>query len=72
MATRILILGGGVGGVVTAVELRKKIPKSHRIVVVEREERHLFAPSLLWLMTGKRTGPRKSCASRAFAPRAAG
>lgn len=50
----ILVLGGGVGGVVTAVELRKKLRKEHRIVVVEREERHLFAPSLLWLMTGDR------------------
>lgn len=51
----ILVLGGGVGGLVAAVELRKKLPKEHRIVLVDREERHLFAPSLLWLMTGLRT-----------------
>lgn len=50
----ILILGGGVGGVVTAVELRKRLPKPHRIIVVDREAQHLFAPSLLWLMTGHR------------------
>jgi sulfide:quinone oxidoreductase len=55
MSQTILVLGGGVGGVVTAVELRKTLPKEHRIVLVEREERHLFAPSLLWLMTGDRT-----------------
>ena len=48
----IVILGGGVGGVVSAVELRKKLPKQHRIVLVDREEQHLFAPSLLWLMMG--------------------
>jgi sulfide:quinone oxidoreductase len=51
----IVILGGGVGGVVSAVELRKKVPKQHRIVLVDREEQHLFAPSLLWLMIGLRT-----------------
>ena len=56
----ILILGGGVGGLVTAVELRKKLPKKHRIVLVDREREHLFAPSLLWLMTGLRTAEKIS------------
>jgi sulfide:quinone oxidoreductase len=56
----IVILGGGVGGVVCAVELRKKLPKQHRIVLVDREERHLFAPSLLWLMIGQRTAEKIS------------
>jgi sulfide:quinone oxidoreductase len=60
MSQTILVLGGGVGGVVTAVELRKTLPKEHRIVLVEREERHLFAPSLLWLMTGDRTAEKIS------------
>src|SRR3970282_1741921 len=50
----ILILGGGVGGVVTARELRKRLPRSHRVVLVDRERENLFAPSLLWLMVGKR------------------
>lgn len=50
----IVILGGGVGGVVSAVRLRKKLPKQHRVVVVDRETQHVFAPSLLWLMTGLR------------------
>lgn len=50
----ILILGGGVGGIVTARELRKRLPRSHRVVLVDREREHLFAPSLLWLMVGKR------------------
>lgn len=56
----ILVLGGGVGGLVAAVELRKKLPRRHRIVLVDRDERHLFAPSLLWLMTGLRTAERIS------------
>jgi sulfide:quinone oxidoreductase len=50
----VLVLGGGVGGLVTAVMLRKKLGKEHRIVLVDRAENHLFAPSLLWLMTGDR------------------
>jgi len=54
-AKTVVILGGGVGGVVAATSLRKKLPKPHRVIVVDREPDHLFAPSLLWLMTGQRT-----------------
>ncbi len=50
----IVILGGGVGGLVTARELRKRLPRQHRIILVDREREHLFAPSLLWLMVGLR------------------
>ncbi len=55
MAETVLILGGGVGGLVAATELRKKLPVSHRAVLVDRETSFVFAPSLLWLMTGGRT-----------------
>ena len=51
----ILILGGGVGGVATARALRKRLPAAHRVVLVDRERDHVFAPSLLWLMVGQRT-----------------
>ena len=55
MAARtILVLGGGVGGLVTANELRRRLDPADRVVVVERERRHLFQPSLLWLMVGRR------------------
>jgi len=50
----ILILGGGVGGVVAAKELRKKIGNEHRVIVFDKENKHVFAASLLWLMVGKR------------------
>jgi sulfide:quinone oxidoreductase len=55
MAPRtVLVLGGGVGGLVTANELRQQLDPADRVVVVERERRHLFQPSLLWLMVGRR------------------
>lgn len=56
----ILVLGGGIGGVVTAVGLRKRLSHRHRIVLIERDARHLFQPSLLWLMVGRRTADQIS------------
>lgn len=56
----VLVLGGGVGGLVAASTLRKLLPKEHRVVLVERESSHTFAPSFLWLMTGGRTAKQIS------------
>ncbi len=53
-AKTVLVLGGGVGGLVAARELRKRLPRRHRVVLVDRERDHLFAPSLLWLLVGRR------------------
>ena len=50
----IVILGGGVGGIVVANELRHKLPHNHKVVIVEKNTTHTFAPSFLWLMTGDR------------------
>ncbi len=36
MAATVLILGGGVGGLVVANELRKALPKPNRVVLVDR------------------------------------
>lgn len=60
MAQTALILGGGVGGLVAARELRRLLPKLHRVVLVEREPAFVFAPSLLWLMTGGRSAAKIS------------
>jgi len=55
MAPRtVLVLGGGVGGLVTANELRRRLDPADRVVVIERERRLLFQPSLLWVMVGRR------------------
>lgn len=54
MAMRILILGGGVGGQVLANDLRRRLPAEHRVTLIERDTRHAFAPSFLWVMTGDR------------------
>ena len=47
-------MGGGAGGVVAANTLRKRLPSTDRVVVVDREPDHIFAPSLLWIMIGNR------------------
>ena len=54
----IAVLGGGIGGIVAANELRRLLPKEHRIVVVERDQYHAFASSFLWVMAGSRTSPQ--------------
>ena len=53
-AQSVVILGGGVGGLVAANELARRLGPSHRITLVERSAQHAFAPSFLWLMTGER------------------
>jgi sulfide:quinone oxidoreductase len=60
MAKTVMVLGGGVGGLVVANLLRKALPRAHRVVLVERDESFVFAPSLLWLMTGDRTPEKVS------------
>lgn len=54
----ILILGGGVGGIVTANVLRAQLPGEHRIIVVDKNIEYLFTPSLLWVMVGWRQPKR--------------
>lgn len=53
-----LVLGGGVGGLVAANRLRRLLPRTHRVVLIDREPQHLFQPSLLWLMVGDREPQR--------------
>ena len=50
----VVVLGGGVGGLVAANELRRRLEPRDRVVLVEREARYVLQPSLLWLMVGRR------------------
>ena len=54
MSQTVLVLGGGVGGVVAANRLRRRLPAEHRVVVVDREESFQLAASFLWVMNGSR------------------
>jgi sulfide:quinone oxidoreductase len=65
----VLILGAGIGGSVAAKRLRHLLPREHRIVLVERESRHVFAPSFLWLMVGARSARQISRPMTALAKR---
>lgn len=50
----VLVVGGGIGGVVAAVELRKRLGRAHGVTLVDKGGRHVFAPSFLWVMMGWR------------------
>ena len=54
MTSTTLVLGGGIGGIVAANEIRRQLPSVHRVELVEKNAQHAFAPSFLWLMTGDR------------------
>ncbi|MBI4337705.1 MAG: NAD(P)/FAD-dependent oxidoreductase [Chloroflexi bacterium] len=54
MGKTVVVLGGGVGGLVTANELRQRLGQEHKIVLMDQEGRHIFWPSLLWLQVGLR------------------
>ncbi len=54
MGKKIIILGGGTGGLVVANRLSKFLSKDNEIVLVDKEKNHIFNPSLLWVMAGWR------------------
>ena len=55
MTTRTaVILGGGVGGITAARRLRRLLAPDDRVVLVERDPQFRFAPSFLWVLTGRR------------------
>ncbi len=52
MAPRILILGGGTGGTLAANRLRRLYGDAASITVIDRDDRHLYAPGLLFVPFG--------------------
>ena len=55
---QILILGGGIGGLVVANKLRKKLGKEHKIMLIDKNDKHIYAPSFLWVIEGKRNAEK--------------
>jgi sulfide:quinone oxidoreductase len=52
MAARVVILGGGTGGTLTANRLRAQLGAHTEIVVVDRDDRHVYQPGLLFVPFG--------------------
>lgn len=50
---KVLIVGGGFGGVVAAESLVKELSEDHQITLVSRSQRFLFYPALVRLAFGK-------------------
>src|SRR5690349_17413215 len=51
---RIVILGGGCGGVVAATHLGRKLGADHDVILIDRRPDHIFMPAFLLLMIGDR------------------
>lgn len=51
---RALVLGGGIGGIVAANVLNRKLGRQHEIMLIDRRTEHRFPPSYPWLMMGWR------------------
>jgi sulfide:quinone oxidoreductase len=52
MGHRIVILGGGTGGTLTANRLHRRYGDTAEIVVVDRDDRHVYQPGLLFVPFG--------------------
>ena len=53
MSSRIVVLGGGTGGTLTANRLRRALPASElSITVVDVDDRHVYQPGLLFVPFG--------------------
>ncbi len=50
----ILILGGGIGGLVASITLKKKLKQKANVKLIERKSKFQFPPSYPWLMFGER------------------
>ncbi|MCZ6624860.1 MAG: FAD/NAD(P)-binding oxidoreductase, partial [Deltaproteobacteria bacterium] len=51
---RIVVLGGGSGGVVAATNLGRKLGNNHDVILVDKRPDHIFMPAFLFVMVGDR------------------
>lgn len=56
----IAVLGGGVGGLVAANRLRRSLSREHRVVLVDRNVWHSFAPAFTSVMLGHKVADQIS------------
>lgn len=53
---RIIIIGGSFGGLTTAFDLRRLLPRrKHEIILISKERRFIFIPALPWVTMGQKT-----------------
>ncbi len=55
MPSQVVVLGAGVGGIVTARELQDKVGAKASVTLIERKPRFQFPPSFPWVVMGSRT-----------------
>ncbi len=60
---RIVIIGGGTDGTLTATRLRRVYGDSAQITVADRDDRHVYQPGMLSVLFG-RTDPGRLVRSR--------
>jgi sulfide:quinone oxidoreductase len=51
---RIVVLGGGCGGIVAATKLGRSLGGEHEVTLVDRRSHHVFMPAFLFVMVGER------------------
>ena len=52
--SRIVVLGAGLGGVIAAYEIRKKVRTSDEVIVINETDYYQFVPSNPWVLVGWR------------------
>ena len=51
----VIVIGAGLGGIPAAFDLRKHLPKSHRVTLIGARPYFEFTPSNPWIAVGWRT-----------------
>ncbi len=51
---KVVILGGGVGGLVASNLLAKRLQKSDSVILIDKKPEYQFTPSFPWIMMGSR------------------
>jgi sulfide:quinone oxidoreductase len=52
MSKKIVVLGGGTGGTIVANNLRRHLPKDWEITIIDRDDKHIYQPGLLFVPFG--------------------